>query len=135
MGKIMLNGVEYSDGGGGTSIVYSYDEQVIGTYLDGKPLYQKTFYYSNVYAGAESQSQMTHDLSNIDTAWVHEALFKNTNVPQWSCATNGVIYSSSSKALIAWQIGSSVFYWIGDYANATADRCYLVTVRYTKTTD
>ena len=41
-----------SGGGGGTS--YSLTEQVIGTYVDGKTLYQKTFYFASLPQSGEN---------------------------------------------------------------------------------
>lgn len=47
-GTLMLNGVDYSNACGGSSMVnYFTEERVIGTWIDGKPLYQKTFYTEN----------------------------------------------------------------------------------------
>lgn len=135
MGKMILNGKEYA-GSGSEWHEYSTEEKVVGKWFDGKPLYEKTFYYNNVYCGNESQSEMTHDLTNLDVAWVHEALYQDTSsIPKWSNVTSAITYSSSSSKVIAWQVGSSKFYWIGDYANRTTGRSFYVTVRYTKTTD
>ena len=39
MGKIILNGTGYG-GSGANAVHYSTNEQVIGTWIDGKPLYE-----------------------------------------------------------------------------------------------
>lgn len=39
---------EGGGGGGGSGMSYSLNEQVIGTYVDGKVLYQKTFYFASL---------------------------------------------------------------------------------------
>lgn len=138
MGKMMLNGKEYAGSGGGASHTYSTTEQVVGTWLDGKPLYEKTFEWNNVYCGNESSSEMTHDLTNIDFAFVHLALFKDTNVgafKNWSNCTSGIAYSDSSRIPINWQVGTNKVFWIGDYANRNTTRSYKAVIRYTKTTD
>lgn len=39
MGKILLNGIEYTSGGS-SSHIYSTTEQVVGKWIDGKPIYE-----------------------------------------------------------------------------------------------
>ena len=57
MGKIILNGTEYAGSGGSGGVPthhYSTNEQVIGTWIDGKPRYEITLSGSGSYsAGSE----------------------------------------------------------------------------------
>ena len=45
MGKILLNGIEYSSGGSSRiqPVIYSQTETEVGVWIDNKPLYQKSF--------------------------------------------------------------------------------------------
>ena len=52
MAGIMKDGKPYFFGSGES---YSTEEQVIGTWIDGKPLYQKVFEIENISRQAESQ--------------------------------------------------------------------------------
>ena len=50
MGKMIMNGVPYgasSNEDSETSSNYSTEEKIIGTWIDGKPIYQKTFNIAN----------------------------------------------------------------------------------------
>ena len=49
----------------GKAVHYSTDEQVIGTWINGKPLYRKTFYVGNSVT-MNAQYNVPHDLVNID---------------------------------------------------------------------
>lgn len=65
-GTLMLNGVDYSNGGlgGNPANNYSTEEQVIGTWIDGKPLYQKTIVLKNQHL--ESFSDLTIETFNSE---------------------------------------------------------------------
>lgn len=55
MGKIILNGVEYVGGGSENGHNYSTSEQVVGTWVDGKPVYETTYVFqSDVRINASS---------------------------------------------------------------------------------
>lgn len=43
-GKFMMNGIEYLGGGGAMDHHYSTDEVIVGTWIDGKPLYERTYH-------------------------------------------------------------------------------------------
>ena len=46
---------------------YSTDEQVVGTWVDGKPIYQKTIFFNPVmYVSSTAWSATTEDVSNIE---------------------------------------------------------------------
>lgn len=127
-----------SSGGGGAGHVYSTTEQVVGTWIDGKPLYEKTFEWSNVKCGNESESEMTHDLVDVDFAFVYLALYKDTSsslFSSWSNCTSSIIYNDNAETPLNWQVGASKVYWLGDWANPLPSRHYKAVIRYTKTTD
>lgn len=46
--------------------VYSLEEQVIGTWIDGKPLYRKTIELDNTCFVANSGKSVAHGISNLD---------------------------------------------------------------------
>lgn len=105
---------------------YSTDEQVIGTWVDGKPLYQKTVYMNR---------------SDIGTnVLVDDSIDKITNmngVAYWGIYTLPIPHVSTQN------INNQISVWIesvkyikvltGSIVTGTID-CY-VTIRYTKTTD
>lgn len=58
---------------------YNTVEQVVGTWIDGKPLYQRTFVWTGRYYG---NTQLSTGLINIDTIFEKEAFasFDNGNI-------------------------------------------------------
>lgn len=120
MGQIYLNSVQYA-GGGGPACNYLTTEHIVGTWLDGSDVYEKTFYL--------------HSLSLAsDAKYTVEASFAGNNVIEYSGfdISNQTIYAlpdgrlrvmmESGDLKIASINGGT---WAGDL--------YL-TVRYTKAT-
>ena len=68
MGKIMFNGESYT-GGTGDGHAYSTTEQVVGTWIDGSPLYEITL-ETNTQVNLDNQNWTTipwnNEPSNID---------------------------------------------------------------------
>lgn len=66
----------YAPQGGGGGINYSTQEQVIGTWIDGKPIYQKVIdnltvsFSSSGSVGRYASIDLSNYLSNIDKLWV-----------------------------------------------------------------
>lgn len=54
MGKIYLNNIEYAGGvgGGSSSHEYSTTEKVIGTWIDGSDVYEKTYVINSIGSGS-----------------------------------------------------------------------------------
>lgn len=127
MGKLILNGKEYA-GSGSEWHEYSTDEKVVGKWIDGKPIYEKT-----VSLGALSYDTnwhyISHGISNIDkvvelygTAKSNDGLY--VAMPNYRSGLSlGILLVANSSAIAYmnnWITGQ-------DWAYAT--------IRYTKTTD
>ena len=66
MSTIYYKNKEYAGGGGGfsdTSNIYSTQEQIIGTWIDGNPVYRKVFDNTNKQYGT---TNVSIDISNLD---------------------------------------------------------------------
>lgn len=110
---------------------YSTDEQVVGTWVDGKPIYQKTISIGDLPAG---NTEKPHGVANIDRVISHNvvatrndgyqfyfpALHTNT---AWNAYVHGVTATN-----IVFMIGSSYT------SNYQLHNC-VATIQYTKTTD
>lgn len=64
MGKMILNGKEYA-GGGSEWHEYSTNEKVVGKWIDGKPLYEKTILLSNSDIPHYDLKYISHNISNL----------------------------------------------------------------------
>ena len=108
---------------------YSTEERMIGCWIDGKPLYQKT-----IDCGAfpnTTQKQVPHNIADVDKIWVKEIGGYVTNGTQFF-----VTNRATSPAQYSWDISASRTHIIvEDYANFSNDLTAVVTVLYTKTID
>lgn len=107
---------------------YSLEEQKVGTWIDGKPLYQKTFKFESV----SGINNFAIDISNPDTIFIAEgyAINGSNNIrplifPYFNSLDEvNTAFITSAKNEIAFRLGVNV-------TLLTA----IVTIRYTKTTD
>lgn len=109
--------------------VYSTEEvKTNKIWKDGKPIYAKTFTFSNMEV--KNGTTYNHGIDNIDTPLFNTGIFTNNDVvftyPLFSRA-GAVLEIVFSKTFIEW-IGNDV--WI-----AQPNRTHYITLEYTKTTD
>lgn len=102
---------------------YSTEEQVVGEWIDGKPLYQKTWSVVKTVSSGASTTLFT--LSGVDTSiMVSSFMIENNNkfmLPDSNCR---IKIDSSGNVIANTSSGSS-------FSNAT----WYITLQYTKTTD
>ena len=70
---VILNGNKTS--GELELIKYSTQEQLIGRWIDGKLLYEKTINFGTL-PNAASKS-VSHEISGVDTIWIHDGYVKS----------------------------------------------------------
>ena len=108
-------------------IKYSTTEQVIGEWVDGKPLYQKTFI--NLPISTNNAWNMTeHGIANIDTICGYEADINydaDILMKVGGYIDGGSFYSAT-------QVNKTGVYL---YNHGYTNKTWNITVRYTKTTD
>lgn len=118
------------------NVHYSTDEQVIGTWIDGKTLYQKTKIFPNTIAFS-NDTVLDMEISNVDTIFVEEGYFYDfyaNAIGKLPYSQDGNLqYTISVKVDISnkshLKISSNTTFGVN------SDRYIAVTVRYTKTTD
>lgn len=105
-------------GGGGSSHTYSTTEQVIGTWIDGKPLYQKSYELPNT-VNISNSTNLTTYMADI-TSTLERFIFA------FGCGTAG---KSTSTFYIQFY-NSQITAWA-----TPAFDTNIITVQYTKTSD
>ena len=128
--EININGttqdVYAPTGGGGGSVNYSTTEQVIGTWINSKPVYQKTFYSTSAMS---SYVAITHGISNLDLLIRADCVIRASNrsnqIPILTDQNNAEVVITPTKIEI---------YLNNDFVNV-CNGGYIVTLQYTKTTD
>lgn len=103
---------------------YSLEEQVIGTWIDGKPLYQKTFIITSPSV-IKKECIYSTDLTDIDTIWVTDGFLKHSS---YSFSINyGTDITTSVCA------DGSIYIYLTSQAYTNLET--YITVRYTKATE
>lgn len=127
MGKQILNGIEYcsSNQGGGSGHDYSTTEQVIGTWIDGKPLYEIVLRKSD---GTPLPTDNDVSDLHIDKLIRAEGLmsdYSNRNYPRGLITTT----SGLSQREIYMPNANTI------RRNGSSFSCFEIILQYTKTTD
>lgn len=112
---------------------YSSEEQAIGTWVDGKPLYRKVFYVASPTVETNgTYAYVTYDTAelNIDFGYIENAYLKDTNY------TFTLPYTNSSGQMVkAYYNRTNEKIEIASNASTYSKQyCYIV-LCYTKTTD
>ena len=118
-------------GGGSSGHNYSTTEQIIGTWIDGTTLYEKTINFTTTSSSNYTTQSLGLLTSNVNTIWMHEcyAFINGTSYSIGSYRSSpgneeflGFVYKSTPNVELHYRVGSGV-----RSANA------YITVRYTKT--
>lgn len=119
--------------------VYSTEEQLVGKWIDNKPLYRKTYNVTltnAVTAGVWGESTTTHNIANVETIFIGEGSFIKDSagkVYEVNCATH--ISNTSVRVLKTIVSSVSIYtFWSADMLSA-GDVVEQFTLYYTKTTD
>lgn len=119
-------------GGGGSGHEYSTTENVVGTWIDGKPVYEKTIYHAG---GTYGSVDVPHNISNLK-----RVISLSTSVSDSAGASFASQYvlariSSDGVNVGISTINDSViqYYVPSAFGNRIVDILFII--RYTKTTD
>lgn len=107
---------------------YSTNEQVVGTWVDGSTLYEKTINFGALPDSTEKP--VAHSISNVDKIWVYDGfVFTSSNTFYGLVHTTG----NSQTMQYAWDTNvDRTNVTIATYSDRSTLLAY-VTIRYTKT--
>lgn len=111
--------------------VYSTDEQVIGTWIDGKPLYRRVVEFNSGSIGSHTIGTLSNDVSaNIDKLVAYDGMYYLSG---FSTVKINLYFSSSENSNIYTTTAGDIkeFHQNSSYNNKTI----ILTFLYTKTTD
>lgn len=134
----MLNGKRYVNsfgGGSGSGIDYSTAEQDTGLkWVDGKSIYQKTFYIASLSASGGDTVNLSNSNVNVDKFISYE----------WNGTRSDGVQTMNDNMILDWGQGSSAFcdfvYENNDHIKVKYVSSYYsytdvyITIRYTKST-
>lgn len=110
---------------------YSYNEHIVGAWVDGRPVYAKTYLVH--LSSTDNQALVSHNINNLDFVIDYHGCWKNSSerrqIPQHH-------YSSNEFDLSLYIVNATnLVFAYGDWVKARASYDYYVTIQYTKTTD
>lgn len=111
---------------------YSTEERVVGTWIDGKPLYEKTFKITSTITNNDA---LAHNIKNVSVIWVDNAFVQNYNSNKLSY-TLPVTYYGTDLGKDELSMYADDTYIVFKVQTAWGEGwSKYVTLRYTKTTD
>lgn len=123
--RVTIDGVEYDLPSGGQH-TYSTEEQVVGTWIDGKPVYEKIIDVGNNYVIYDGSSAFgIEELNELKIDQFIEASF----------ILNANDYRGVIIPLSAWNLNGEYRYTGFSKWNAQSGRYVSLYIKYTKTTD
>lgn len=112
---------------------YSTEEKVIGTWIDGKPLYRKVVpvVISNITDTTISNIKIAHNIANMKFGFVEMATKDISTGDTYSYGSSGYINATNNRT--QWFLNKTE---ISASTNRSADNgTWYVSICYTKTTD
>lgn len=106
---------------------YSYEERRVGTWADGKPLYEKTVKANDV--APKQHKIISHECENVETIWIENVYAKLSDNTVFTIPTIGVSGECLSRSFV-----NRTVIIIDNFTSGTTYNCVVV-LRYTKTTD
>lgn len=111
-------------GGNSSGHNYSTEEQIVGTWIDGSPVYEKTINFGALPNNTEKS--VAHSISNVDKIWVSDGfVFTSSNV------FYGLVHAAETTQFVWDTHVDRTNVTIETYSDRSALSAY-ITVRYTK---
>ena len=120
------------NGQGGLAHHYSTSEKIIGTWIDGKPLYEITLQGTTSNTNVSQILDIVANNINMIISCEGKVGWKNSDGDTATRNLNGYVDSNTYGD---WGTNSANTYLIIMYGNYMKNQNYILTVRYTKTTD
>lgn len=111
---------------------YSTEEQVVGTWIDGKPLYQKTLFYQN-YALSSGYNELPIGTNNVDVVVDTKAYVSNSTHTNYRPMNSYTLEDDDNSIYYIVNVESNVLYLVTKTSWSTPNIHF--TIQYTKTTD
>ena len=114
---------------------YSTDEQVIGKWINGKPIYRKTMEFSGLHSG---ENNIAHGIADVDIIMIdkdHSFATNEAYSELWQIGnTNSANNLSQFSVSLVWTTNSIFDVYIGSGLVSRIPKL-IITFEYTKTTD
>jgi len=107
--------------------IYSTQEQIVGTWVDGKTLYEKTIVKQNISSASSSTVLIpSSELTGMDIVEIGGSYVSRTTASTYPINA----YINSNTIIATWLAEGNIYYWLYWGAADTYDA--YITIRYTK---
>ena len=119
---------------------YSTNEQIVGKWINGKPIYRQTFGFNVPNPGTETYFYWTesfytpNSISNVDEIINVKSFYKRSDNTYQQVPSNHSQPSHWANGIYDFS-GTGFRFWAGDFNNAFKINYLIVTIEYTKKTD
>ena len=132
--KALIGNIKGKDGENFS--IYSTNEQVVGKWINGKPIYRKTMEFSNLSSG---ENRIPHGIADVDIIMVdraHSFAANGTYSELWQIGNTNSSASNFSQFSVSlvWTTNSMFDVYIGSGLVSRLPKL-VITFEYTKTTD
>ena len=132
--KALIGNIKGKDGENFS--IYSTNEQVVGKWINGKPIYRKTMEFSNLSSG---ENRIPHGIADVDIIMVdrdHSFATNGTYSELWQIGNTNSSASNFSQFSVSlvWTTNSIFDVYIGSGSVSRLPKL-IITFEYTKTTD
>ena len=131
--KALIGNIKGKDGENFS--IYSTNEQVVGKWINGKPIYRKTMEFSNLSSG---ENHIPHGIADVDIIMLdrdHSFATDGTYSELWQIGnTNSANNFSQFSVSLVWTTNSIFDVYIGSGLVSRLPKL-IITFEYTKTTD
>ena len=131
--KALIGNIKGKDGENFS--IYSTNEQVVGKWINGKPIYRKTMEFSNLSSG---ENRIPHGIADVDIIMVdrdHSFATDGTYSELWQIGnTNSANNFSQFSVSLVWTTNLIFDVYIGSDLVSRLPKL-IITFEYTKTTD
>lgn len=115
---------------GGSNHIYSTSEQIVGTWVDGSPVYEKTIYNAG---GVTGNFNFPHGITNFGKLLSYEGTVSDSGFAQYGDIWVVPRIASDGNSIGIDKVSTSSIYIINPNAFGTRLFDWYITIRYTKT--
>lgn len=109
---------------------YSTSEQIVGTWVDGSPVYEKTIYNAG---GVTGNFSFPHGIANFDKLLSYEGTVSDSSFAQYGDIRTVPRIASDGNSIGIDKVSTSSIFIINPNAFGTRLIDWYITIRYTKT--
>lgn len=135
--KTLISAIQDTKGNGLDEIItdiknknnYSTDERVVGTWIDGRNVYEKTVAITKTSVG---ETEHEHGIQNVDFIWASESFILDNTKSVYSYSN---FMDRNYNVSIYWMNSTKMALYVGNSRGGQLPFIFYIKLRYIKTID